>query len=59
MRSTTLALVVAVTLAACARDDASLPVAPSSDDAVAAKGGQSPGALADGQTIFRFDTFGD
>jgi len=58
MRSTMLAL-LAVTLAACARDDASLSVAPSSDEALAAKGGQSPGHLAEGRTIFRFDTFGD
>ena len=59
MRSTTLALVLAVALAACAGDDATLPVAPSSDDALAAKGGQSPGTLAEGKEIFRFDTFGD
>ena len=59
MRSSTLALALAVTLAACTRDDAVPPVAPSSDDALAAKGGQSPAALADGKSIFRFDTFGD
>jgi mono/diheme cytochrome c family protein/cytochrome c5 len=59
MRSSTLALAFAVALAACTRDDAVPPVAPSSDDALAAKGGQSPAALADGKSIFRFDTFGD
>ena len=59
MRTTTLALVLAVALAACAREDAVLPVAPSSDDALAAKGGQSPATLADGKSIFRYDTFGD
>ena len=59
MRSTTLALVLAVALAACAGDDPVLPVAPSSDDALAAKGGQSPATLAEGKEIFRFDTFGD
>ena len=59
MRSSTLALALAVTLAACTRDDAVPPVAPSSDDALPAKGGQSPAALADGKSIFRFDTFGD
>ena len=59
MRSTTLALLIAASLAGCARDDASLPVAPASDDALTAKGGQSPGELADGKSIFRFDTFGD
>ena len=59
MRTTTLALVLAVALAACAREDAVLPVAPSSDDALSAKGGQSPATLADGKSIFRYDTFGD
>ncbi len=59
MRSTTLALVLAVALAACTRDDAVAPVAPPSEDALAAKGGNSPATLADGKTIFRFDTFGD
>ena len=59
MRSTTLTLVLAVALAACAGDDATLPVAPSSGDALAAKGGQSPAMLAEGREIFRFDTFGD
>ena len=59
MRSTTLALVLAVALAACAGDDATLPVAPSSDDALAARGGTSPATLAEGRSIFRFDTFGD
>ena len=58
MRSTTLTLVL-VALAACAGDDATLPVAPSSGDALAAKGGQSPAMLAEGREIFRFDTFGD
>ena len=59
MRSSTLALALAVALAACTRDGAVPPVAPSSDDALAAKGGQSPATLAEGKSIFRFDTFGD
>ena len=59
MRSTKLGLVLAVALAACAGDDAALPVAPSADDALAAKGGNSPAELAEGKRIFRDDTFGD
>ena len=59
MRFTSLALGLTVALASCTRDDAVPPVAPSSDAALAAKGGQSPATLADGREIFRFDTFGD
>ena len=60
MRATTLALVVLSTLAACARDDTALPVAPlPGDAALAARGAHGPAAVAEGKRIFRYDTFGD
>ena len=59
MRPTTLALAAAVALCACGRDDTALPLAPMPDAALAAQGGHGPAAVADGQTIFRYDTFGD
>ena len=46
---------------ACAHDDpATPPAAPlPSDVSLVANGGHSPATLADGKSIFRFDTFGD
>jgi mono/diheme cytochrome c family protein/cytochrome c5 len=60
MRAITLALVVLSALAACARDDTALPVAPLPGDvAQAARGAHGPAAVSDGKSIFRYDTFGD
>lgn len=61
MRRSTFVIAVFSALAACATEDAAVPVAaPVPDDrSLAANGGHSPGTLADGRSIFRFDTFGD
>ena len=60
MRPTTLVLALVIALAGCSPGDASQSVAPTPDEeALAAKGGQSPAILADGKSIFRFDTYGD
>jgi mono/diheme cytochrome c family protein len=53
-------LVLACALAACSHEDAATPVAPLPGDvSLAASGNQSPATLAEGRSIFRFDTFGD
>ena len=44
---------------ACDRDDAVRPVVPTMPDATASQTPMNPATLADGQRIFRFDTFGD
>jgi hypothetical protein len=61
MRRIPLLLAVVCAVAACSPDDATTAVAPLPGDATLAAGGgnQSPGTLAEGRTIFRFDTFGD
>jgi mono/diheme cytochrome c family protein len=59
MRSTTLALVLGSALCACSADDPSLAVAPSTGDAARGRDAHGPAAIADGKTIFRYDTFGD
>src|SRR5215218_6152464 len=47
-------------LAACAPEDAATPVALQPGDVdLAANGGHGSHTLADGKSIFRFDTFGD
>jgi mono/diheme cytochrome c family protein len=58
MRWTPLAFALTVALAACAREDGRPPVAPPAD-ADLDRGAHGPAAIADGQTIFRYDTFGD
>jgi cytochrome c5 len=60
MRRTPLILALVCSVRACAHDDAATPVAPQPGDATLAAGGnQSPATLAEGKSIFRFDTFGD
>src|SRR5215204_633231 len=60
MRPTTLVVAFVCTFAACAREDATIPVAPSSGDVTLASNGENGHpSLADGKTIFRYDTFGD
>src|SRR6186997_2791256 len=61
MRRIPLLFAIVCSVAACAHDDpATPPVAPlPSDVSLVANGGHSPATLADGKTIFRFDTFGD
>jgi mono/diheme cytochrome c family protein len=56
-----LLLALACALAACSREEAATPAAPLPGDVSLAAGGgnQSPATLAEGQSIFRFDTFGD
>jgi len=51
--------VVIGTLAACGGSDVSISLAPPPSEAASSKGGHGPGALSDGKTIFRYDTFGD
>ena len=51
-------LVVIATLAACGGSDGSISLAPPSAEA-ASQDPHAPAALSDGQSIFRFDTFGD
>ena len=47
-------------LFACALEDPAVPIAPTPDDAsLAASGEHGRKAIADGKSIFRFDTFGD
>ena len=61
MRRIPLVFAIVCSVAACAHDDpATPPVAPLPGDvSLAANGGHSPATLADGKSIFRFDTFGD
>jgi len=66
MRRIPLVFAIACSLAACAHDDAATPMAPlpgdvslASNNGSGGNGGHSPGTLADGKSIFRFDTFGD
>src|SRR6476661_175141 len=60
MRCTPLLLAIVCCVAACSHDDAPTPVAPLPGDVDRAAGGsQSPSTLAEGKSIFRFDTFGD
>jgi mono/diheme cytochrome c family protein/cytochrome c5 len=63
MRRTALVFAFASFIAACAQGDAAPPVAPQPDDvSLASSGEHAPEhgpALADGKSIFRFDTFGD
>src|SRR5919107_717253 len=60
MRRIPLVLAIVCSVGACAHDDAATPVAPQPGDVTLAAGGnQSPSNLADGRSIFRFDTFGD
>jgi mono/diheme cytochrome c family protein len=55
-----LALVVGIQLIACNRSDDGAAVSPVGvDPAFAAQGPANPSAVATGQKIFRFDTFGD
>jgi len=56
MRRTTLVFAVVLSAAACAHDD---PATPPTDPSLASNGGHEHAALADGKSIFRFDTFGD
>ena len=60
-RPTNVLAVVAVSihLAACNEPDGSRAVDPAVDHALAAQGPQNPALVAEGKTIFRFDTFGD
>jgi len=59
MRRIPLVLAIVCFVGACAHDEAA-PVAPQPGDVTLAAGGnQSPGTLANGKSIFRFDTFGD
>jgi len=53
------AVAVSIHLAACDAPDASSAVEPAVDHALAAQGPQNPALVAEGKTIFRFDTFGD
>jgi cytochrome c5 len=53
------AMAVGIHLAACDAPDASRAVEPAVDHALAARGPQNPALVAEGKTIFRFDTFGD
>src|SRR5215218_10213796 len=53
------AVAVGINLAACDQPDASRAVEPAIDHALAAQGPQNPALVAEGKTIFRFDTFGD
>ena len=60
MRCTPLLLALACTVAACSRDDpATSPAAPLPDPSLASSGGHGRAELAEGRSIFRFDTFGD
>ncbi|MFL5616934.1 MAG: hypothetical protein ACJ79A_00910 [Gemmatimonadaceae bacterium] len=60
MRRTMLVFAVVCSVAACAQEDAATPVAPQpSDVSAASPEGHNPATLADGKSIFRFDTFGD
>jgi hypothetical protein len=60
MRRIALVIAVAGFLPACVQGDAATPVAPLSADAsVASNAEHGHAALADGKSIFRFDTFGD
>ena len=60
MRCTPLLLALACTVGACSRDDpATPPAAPLPDASVASSRGHGRAGLAEGQSIFRFDTFGD
>ena len=61
MRRIPLLFAIVCSVAACAHDDpATPPAAPQpSDVSLVANGGHSPATLADGKSIFRFDTFGD
>jgi cytochrome c553 len=60
MRRTMFVFAAVCSLAACAPEDAATPVAPQPGDVdLAANGGHSSHTLADGRSIFRFDTFGD
>ena len=52
-------MAVAVHLTACDQRDAGRAVEPAADHALAAQGPQNPALVAEGKTIFRFDTFGD
>jgi mono/diheme cytochrome c family protein len=60
MRCTPLVLALACTVAACSRDDpATPPAAPLPDPSQSASNGHGRAGLAEGKSIFRFDTFGD
>ncbi len=52
-------VVLAAQLAACERDDPGRPLAPRTPDAAVGGTPMDPATLAEGRTIFRFDTFGD
>src|SRR6187549_3636671 len=53
------AVAVSIHLAACDQPEASRAVEPAVDHALASRGPQNPALVAEGKTIFRFDTFGD
>src|SRR5678816_1049609 len=60
MRCTPLVLALACTVAACSRDDPATPTAaPPPDPSLSASNGHGRAGLAEGKSIFRFDTFGD
>ena len=53
-------LVIAVCVTACGQPEATSAVSPTTvEPALAAQGPQNPALVAEGKTIFRFDTFGD
>jgi mono/diheme cytochrome c family protein len=61
MRPTAFLFAFACLLTACAHEDPAVPVGPLPDDVSLASSGDHghPALVADGKSIFRFDTFGD